>query len=96
MPDISYGVYDDRGALGQYFVRGATCADKIHYISESDTVIWTTSTKGFNKAGSEAYIASLAKARSYHTSSFNLKCGKQLPLKITSNVASPEMKIHEI
>jgi len=37
----------DREALGQYVVRGATCAEKIHYDPASDTVIWTAAPKGF-------------------------------------------------
>ena len=36
----------DREALGQYVVRGATCAEKIHYDEASDTVVWTASPKG--------------------------------------------------
>ncbi len=31
----------DREALGQYVVRGATCAEKIQYDPASDTIIWT-------------------------------------------------------
>jgi len=33
----------DREALGQYVVRGAACAEKIHYDEASDTVVWTAS-----------------------------------------------------
>jgi len=45
----------DREALGQYVVRGATCAEKIHYAPDSDTVIWTASPKGFYKGKSETF-----------------------------------------
>jgi hypothetical protein len=45
----------DREALGQYIVRGATCAEKIHYDPTSDTVIWTASSKGFYKGKSESF-----------------------------------------
>ena len=44
----------DREALGQYVVRGATCAEKIHYDPSSDTVIGTTAPKGFYKGKSES------------------------------------------
>jgi len=45
----------DREALGQYVVRGATCAENIHYDPASDTVIWTASPKGFYKGKSETF-----------------------------------------
>jgi hypothetical protein len=45
----------DREALGQYIVRGATCADKIHYDPACDTVIWTAPPKGFYKGKSETF-----------------------------------------
>ncbi len=45
----------DREALGQYVVRGATCAEKIHYDPTSDTVIWTAAPKGFYKGKSESF-----------------------------------------
>ncbi|MGC8926115.1 MAG: transposase, partial [Calditerrivibrio sp.] len=45
----------DREALGHYVVRGATCAEKIHYDSVSDTVIWTASPQGFYKGKSETF-----------------------------------------
>jgi hypothetical protein len=45
----------DREALGQYVVRGATCAEKIHYDPVSDTVIWIAASKGFYKGKSEAF-----------------------------------------
>jgi len=45
----------DREALGQYVVRGATCAEKIQYDPVSDTVIWTASLKGFYKGKSETF-----------------------------------------
>jgi hypothetical protein len=45
----------DREALGQYVVRGATCAEKIQYDSTSDTVIWTASSKGYYKGKSETF-----------------------------------------
>ena len=45
----------DREALGQYVVRGATCAERIQYDQDSDTVIWTASPKGFYKGKSETF-----------------------------------------
>jgi hypothetical protein len=45
----------DREALGQYVVRGATCAEKIQYNHASDTVIWTASPKGFYKGKTETF-----------------------------------------
>jgi hypothetical protein len=45
----------DREALGQYVVRGATCAEKIHYDPASDTVIWTATPKGFYKGKTETF-----------------------------------------
>lgn len=45
----------DREALGQYVVRGATCADKIRYDQATDTVIWTAAPKGFYKGKSETF-----------------------------------------
>ncbi|MCG7853799.1 MAG: transposase [Methanosarcinaceae archaeon] len=45
----------DREALGQYVVRGATCAEKIQYDPESDTVVWAASPKGFYKSKSETF-----------------------------------------
>lgn len=45
----------DREALGQYVVRGATCAEKIQYNSASDTVTWTAAPKGFYKGKSETF-----------------------------------------
>lgn len=45
----------DREALGQYVVRGATCAEKIHYDPASGTVIWTASPKSFYKGKSETF-----------------------------------------
>lgn len=45
----------DREALGQYVVRGATCAEKIHYDETSDTVVWTASPKGFYKGRIETF-----------------------------------------
>jgi len=45
----------DREALGQYVVRGATCAEKIQYDPVSDTVIWTASPKGFYKGKTETF-----------------------------------------
>ncbi len=45
----------DREALGQYVVRGATCAEKIQYDPASDTVIWTASPKGFYKGKTETF-----------------------------------------
>ena len=45
----------DREALGQYVVRGATCAEKIHYDSDSDTVTWTASPEGYYKGTSETF-----------------------------------------
>jgi len=45
----------DREALGQYVVRGATCAEKIQYDHDSDTVIWTAAPKGFYKGKSETF-----------------------------------------
>jgi len=45
----------DREALGQYVVRGATCAEKIQYDPVSDTVIWTASSKGFYKGKTETF-----------------------------------------
>lgn len=45
----------DREALGQYVVRGATCAEKIRYDPASDTVIWTASLKGFYKGKTETF-----------------------------------------
>ncbi len=45
----------DREALGQYVVRGATCAEKIQYYPDTDTVIWTASAKGFYKGKSETF-----------------------------------------
>lgn len=45
----------DREALGQYVVRGATCAEKIHYDEASDTVVWTASPKGFYKGRTETF-----------------------------------------
>jgi hypothetical protein len=45
----------DREALGQYVVRGATCAEKIQYDPTSDTVLWTASPKGFYKGKTETF-----------------------------------------
>lgn len=45
----------DREALGQYVVRGAICAEKIHYDPASDTVIWTAAPKGFYKGKTETF-----------------------------------------
>ncbi len=45
----------DREALGQYVVRGATCAEKIQYDPYSDIVTWTASRKGFYKGKSETF-----------------------------------------
>ena len=45
----------DREALGQYVVRGATCAEKIQYDPASDTVIWTAAPKGFYKGKTETF-----------------------------------------
>ncbi|SLM17439.1 transposase [uncultured spirochete] len=45
----------DREALGQYVVRGATCAEKIHYDPASDTVTWTAAPKGFFKGRAETF-----------------------------------------
>ena len=45
----------DREALGQYVVRGATCAEKIQYDEASDTVVWTASPKGFYKGRTETF-----------------------------------------
>jgi len=45
----------DKEALGQYVVRGSTCAEKIPYDQSSDTVIWTASSKGFYKGKSETF-----------------------------------------
>jgi hypothetical protein len=45
----------DRQALGQYVVRGATCAEKIKYNPNKDTVTWTASSKGFYKGRSEIF-----------------------------------------
>jgi len=45
----------DREALGQYVVRGATCAEKINYDPDTDTVTWTASSKGFYKGRSETF-----------------------------------------
>ena len=45
----------DREALGQYVVRGATCAEKIQYDPASDTIIWTASPKGFYKGKTETF-----------------------------------------
>ena len=45
----------DREALGQYVVRGATCAEKIHFDEASDTVVWTASPKGFYKGRAETF-----------------------------------------
>lgn len=45
----------DREALGQYVVRGPTCADKIRYDQATDTVIWTAASKGFYKGKSETF-----------------------------------------
>ena len=45
----------DRESLGQYVVRGATCAEKIQYDPVSDTVIWTASPKGFYKGQTETF-----------------------------------------
>ena len=45
----------EREDLGQYVVRGGTCAEKIHYDPDTDTVIWTASPKGFYKGRSETY-----------------------------------------
>ncbi|NLD04821.1 MAG: transposase [Synergistaceae bacterium] len=45
----------DREALGQYVVRGATCAEKIQYDPASDTVIWTAALKGFYKGRAETF-----------------------------------------
>jgi hypothetical protein len=45
----------DRAALGQYVVGGTTCAEKIQYASDSDTVTWTASPKGYYKGRSETF-----------------------------------------
>jgi hypothetical protein len=45
----------DREALGQYVVRGATCAEKIQYDPDADTVTWTASPKGFYKGRTETF-----------------------------------------
>jgi hypothetical protein len=45
----------DREALGQYVVRGATCAEKIQYDPASDTVIWRAASKGFHKGKTEIF-----------------------------------------
>jgi hypothetical protein len=45
----------DREALGQYVVRGATCAEKIQYDPASDTVIWRAASKGFYKGKTETF-----------------------------------------
>jgi hypothetical protein len=45
----------DREALGQYVVRGATCAEKIQYDPTSDTVIWSAAPKGFYKGKTETF-----------------------------------------
>ncbi|WP_211233429.1 IS91 family transposase [Salinispira pacifica] len=45
----------DREALGQYIVRGATCAEKISYDSKTDTVTWTASPKEFFKGKKEYF-----------------------------------------
>ena len=45
----------DKESLGQYVVRGATCAEKIRYDQDTDTVIWTASPKGFYKGKSETF-----------------------------------------
>jgi len=45
----------EREALGQYVVRGPTCAEKIHYNPVSDTVTWTASPEGFYKGKSEIF-----------------------------------------
>jgi hypothetical protein len=45
----------DREALGQYVVRGATCAEKIQYDPASDTVFWTAAPKGFYKGKTETF-----------------------------------------
>jgi hypothetical protein len=45
----------DREALGQYVVRGATCAEKIHYDPVSDTIVRTASPKGYYKGRSEIF-----------------------------------------
>lgn len=41
--------------MRQYVVRGATCAEKIQYDQDSDTVIWTACPKGFYKGKSESF-----------------------------------------
>jgi len=41
--------------LGQYEVRGASCAEKNQYDKASDTVIWTAAPKGFYKGNSETF-----------------------------------------
>jgi hypothetical protein len=38
-----------------YVVRGATCAEKIHYDPDTDTVIWTASPKGYYKGRSRTF-----------------------------------------
>ncbi len=45
----------DREALSQYVVRGATCTEKIHYDTASNTVIWTAAPKDFYKEKSETF-----------------------------------------
>jgi hypothetical protein len=45
----------DREALGQYVVRGATCAEKIQYDPASDTVIWTAAPKRFYRGRTETF-----------------------------------------
>jgi hypothetical protein len=45
----------DREALSQYVVRGASCAEKIQYDPDSDTVTWSASTKGYYKGRIETF-----------------------------------------
>jgi hypothetical protein len=45
----------DREALGRYVVRGASCAEKIQYDPDNDTVTWSASPKGFYKGRTETF-----------------------------------------
>ena len=44
-----------RETLSQYVVRGATCAEKIHYDPDNDTVTWSASPKGYYKGRTETF-----------------------------------------
>ena len=45
----------DREAAGQYVVRSATSAEKIHYDPATDTVVWTAAPKGFHKGKAQTF-----------------------------------------